>query len=185
MIAPVLVLLALVPLAFAAVRRFGRRPKSAGFRIRLVDDRARAPARTSAGAAGYDLALVDGAALAPRETRVVGLGFQAAVPRGTYGQIKPRSSLVRRGLTVDAGVMDADYRGEWKLALHNRTAAPVALEAGERVAQVLLLPVRAPEVVVVEALDDTARGGGGFGSTGRLARLGVTSAAARSAGAPT
>lgn len=132
------------------------------------------PRRQTEGAAGADLV----AALAPGETltlapgarALVPCGFALALPAGYEGQVRPRSGLaLRHGVTVlnAPGTIDADYRGEVQVILVNLGDAPFAIRRGDRIAQLVVAPVSAPRFSLTEALDDTERGTGGFGSTGR------------------
>ena len=140
-------------------------------RICKLDERAVLPSYGSEAAAGADLyALLDTPlTLSPGETALVRTGLAVALPEGTVGLICARSGLAtRRGLAPanKVGVIDADYRGEILVALHNHAAVPATVEPGERMAQLLIVPYLAAEFVPVRELDDTARGTGGFGSTG-------------------
>lgn len=130
------------------------------------------PSYQTADSAGMDLraALDAPLDLAPGQRALVPTGLALAIPRGFEGQVRPRSGLAaKHGLTVlnSPGTIDADYRGEVKVILVNLGQETVQLVRGERVAQLVLAPVRQLPVVEVSALDDTARGAGGFGSTGR------------------
>jgi dUTP pyrophosphatase len=129
---------------------------------------ARLPARGSADAAGLDLFALEEVTLEARGGRaLVGTGLSVAIPRGFYGRVAPRSGLaVRHGLDVLAGVIDSDYRGEIMCALVNHGAETLTLEAGQRVAQLIVEAIITPEPAWADALDETARGRGGFGSTG-------------------
>ncbi|HEX8459454.1 MAG TPA: dUTP diphosphatase [Pyrinomonadaceae bacterium] len=129
---------------------------------------ARLPARGSAGAAGLDLFSVEEVRLEASGGRAaVRTGLAVALPRGFYGRIAPRSGLaVRHGLDVLAGVIDSDYRGEIVCALVNHGHAALTLEAGQRVAQLIVEAIITPDAVWADALDETTRGAGGFGSTG-------------------
>ncbi len=127
------------------------------------------PAYQTAGAAGLDLRAAAPAELAPGERAAVPTGLVVAIPEGFEGQVRPRSGLaLRQGLTVAnaPGTIDSDYRGELKVILVNLGDAPVRIERGARVAQLVVAPVTRVRVVAVEALDPTERGAGGFGSTG-------------------
>ncbi|MDP1832240.1 MAG: dUTP diphosphatase [Geothrix sp.] len=135
------------------------------------------PAAATAHAAGMDLpaAIPEGETwtLAPGQRRLVPTGLVMAIPPGFEGQVRPRSGLaLRHGLTVlnAPGTIDADYRGEVQVLLINHSATPFELRRGERIAQLLVAPVASftwvPEPSI-EALGDTERGGGGYGSTGR------------------
>jgi len=129
------------------------------------------PRRETVHSAGFDLrACVDGSVrLAPGERRLVPTGIAIALPPLHEAQVRPRSGLaLRRGLTLlnSPGTIDADYRGEIAVILVNLGDAPVVIERGERIAQ--LVVQRLPEVglVEVDALPDSERGPGGFGHTG-------------------
>ncbi len=131
------------------------------------------PARATAGAAGFDLrAAVDAPVeLAPGRRALIPCGIALAIPHGWEGQVRPRSGLaLRHGITLinSPGTIDADYRGELLVPLVNLGDAPFTVQRGERIAQILFAPVPDVRLVAVEVLpDDTARGGAGFGSTGR------------------
>ncbi len=131
------------------------------------------PSYQSDGAAGLDLlAAVPEAApmtLAPNGRALVPCGIAIALPRGFEGQVRPRSGLaVRHGVTVlnTPGTIDADYRGEVMVLLVNLGTEPFAVTRGMRIAQLVVAPVARARVVEVAELDATARGSGGFGSTG-------------------
>jgi dUTP pyrophosphatase len=97
---------------------------------------------------------------------LVRTGLSVAIPRGFYGRIAPRSGLaVRHGLDVLAGVIDSDYRGEIMCALVNHGRETLTLESGARVVQLIVEAIITPAAAWAEALDETARGAGGFGST--------------------
>jgi dUTP pyrophosphatase len=132
------------------------------------------PAYQSAGAAGFDIrAAVAGdspVTLAAGERALVPSGFSIAVPDGFELQVRPRSGLAMRyGVTVlnAPGTVDSDYRGEVMVLLVNLGGEPFRMERGERIAQGVLAPVARAELVEAQTLLDTARGAGGFGSTGR------------------
>ena len=132
------------------------------------------PAYETAYAAGMDLrAAVDEAApltLAPGARAMVPTGLSIALPEGFEAQVRPRSGLAaKHGLTClnTPGTIDADYRGEVKVILINLGAEPFEIKRGERIAQMVVAPVTRAQWLEVEELDDTARGAGGFGSTGR------------------
>ena len=108
--------------------------------------------------------------LAPGERRAVATGFAVAIPHGWEVQVRPRSGLaLKHGLSVlnTPGTIDSDYRGEVKVILANLGAEPFEVVRGERIAQLVPAPVQKARFEEVETLDDTARGAGGFGSTGR------------------
>lgn len=126
------------------------------------------PTRATSGAAGYDITCTETVSIPPNERRLVSTGIALAIPHGYVGVLKSRSSMAwKKTLDVEAGVIDSDYRGEVKVLLHNaHPSAERVVTSGERVAQMLVLPV--PHLVVAECtcLSPTDRGHGGFGSTG-------------------
>jgi dUTP pyrophosphatase len=123
-------------------------------------------------AAGMDLcaAVTDPVTMAPGGYARIPTGLRIAVPRGFEGQVRPRSGLAaRHGVTVlnAPGTVDTDYRGEVCVVLINHGREPFTITRGERIAQLLISPVAHAEIEVVDSLDTTARGAGGFGHTGR------------------
>jgi len=135
----------------------------------VVADGASLPRYQTEGSAGMDLVSTEPVELAPGERKLVGTGIQVAIPAGFEGQVRPRSGLaVRHGISMvnTPGTIDSDYRGEIKVLLINLGDSVVKLGQGERVAQLVICPVMRADWLVVESLDDTERGGGGFGSTG-------------------
>ena len=128
------------------------------------------PAAATAAAAGLDLraAVEDELWLAPGAIRRVPTGFRFALPVGHEGQVRPRSGLALRGISVPnaPGTLDADYRGELQVILVNLSARPFRIRRGDRIAQLVIAPVAGAELLEVETLDATERGAGGFGSTG-------------------
>ena len=121
--------------------------------------------------AGADLYSVEEeVVINPGETKFIGTGLATAIPVGTVGLIYARSGLAcKKGLAPanKVGVIDSDYRGEIKVALHNHGTEPQTVLKGERVAQMVITPYFAVDYVEVESLSTTVRGDGGFGSTGR------------------
>ena len=137
-----------------------------------LDEHARLPAYMSAGAAGLDVCacLHDEVTIAPGRRALIGTGLAIAVPAGHEVQVRPRSGLAHKhGVTVlnSPGTIDSDYRGEVKILLQNHGDEPFVVRHGERIAQLVLAEVRTMALVEVQALDTTARGHGGYGSTGR------------------
>lgn len=135
----------------------------------VLDDGALLPQYQTEGSAGMDLVSTEPVELAPGERKLVGTGIRVAIPVGFEGQVRPRSGLaVRHGISMvnTPGTIDSDYRGEIKVLLINLGDLVVKLAQGERIAQLVICPVMRAEWLVVEYLDDTERGGGGFGSTG-------------------
>ena len=130
------------------------------------------PVYGSAYAAGADLyAAIDAdICILPGETKLIPTGLAMEIPQGYGGFIYARSGLAsKRGLAPanKVGVVDADYRGEVMVALHNHSAVEQRVAPGERIAQLVITPVLAPAFAEVDTLDETERGEGGFGSTGR------------------
>jgi dUTP pyrophosphatase len=143
---------------------------TAALEVTLLHPTARPPARTRPGDAGYDLCCVEPFALAPGERAVVPTGVAVAVPDGAAGLVLPRSGLAaRHGISVvnGPGLIDPNYRGEVKVVLVNLGSERYEGEAGDRIAQLLLVPCLTPDVHVVAALAATERGVAGFGSSGR------------------
>ncbi|MGB1146351.1 MAG: dUTP diphosphatase [Alphaproteobacteria bacterium] len=129
------------------------------------------PSYETPGSAGADIqaAVEAELALEPGERALVPAGFAMALPLGYEAQVRPRSGLaVKNGLTVlnAPGTIDSDYRGEVKVPLINLGQETFVVQRGMRIAQMVIAPVVQPSFVLVEALDDTDRGAGGFGSTG-------------------
>ena len=128
------------------------------------------PSYATAGAAGFDVVAAESLTLAPGARHAVATGFAIAIPEGFEVQVRPRSGLaLKNGITClnTPGTIDSDYRGEVKVILANLGAEPFEVVRGERIAQLVPAPVLRSAFREVGELDDTARGGGGFGSTGR------------------
>jgi dUTP diphosphatase len=128
------------------------------------------PSYASDGAAGLDVVAAEDLALAPGSRHAVATGFALAIPPGYEVQVRPRSGLaLKHGITClnTPGTIDCDYRGEVKVILANLGAEPFEVKRGERIAQLVPAPVLRAEFVEVDSLDETHRGAGGFGSTGR------------------
>ncbi len=138
--------------------------------VRRLDPDLPLPGYAHPGDAGLDLYAADTTTLQPGERALVPCGIAIAIPEGHVGLVNPRSGLaVDHGLTVlnGPGTIDAGYRGELKVLLINLGQDAVEIRHGERIAQLLLLPVALVDVREVDRLDVTSRGSGGFGSTGR------------------
>lgn len=137
---------------------------------RLSED-AREPSRAHDGDAGYDLYAVEAATIAPGERASVGTGIALAIPDGWAGLVLPRSGLAaRHGITLPnaPGLIDAGYRGEVRVLLLNADSRETFHVApGDRIAQLVLMRHESPELIEVESLEETVRGTGGFGSSGR------------------
>lgn len=127
------------------------------------------PVYATDGAAGMDVVAAEERTIAPGERAAVATGIAMAIPQGYEMQIRPRSGLaLKHGITVAnaPGTIDCDYRGELKVILVNLGFAPYKIRRGDRIAQAVLSPVVRASWLEVHELDDTARGEGGFGSTG-------------------
>jgi dUTP diphosphatase len=140
-------------------------------RVAKLKDGAVLPTRAHGGDAGLDLYACDAAHLGPGERWSVGTGVAVEVPEGHAGLVLPRSGLAREhgiALVNSPGLIDAGYRGEVRVLLLNTDPAEIfRVEAGDRIAQLVIAPVAPAEPVEAEALGESARGEGGFGSSGR------------------
>jgi dUTP pyrophosphatase len=127
------------------------------------------PVYESEGAAGLDLRAAEACDIVAGGRALVPTGLAIALPPGFEGQVRPRSGLAaKHGITVlnAPGTIDSDYRGEVKVILVNHGDGPFRIARGDRIAQLIVAPVTRVEIAEVETLDATARGGGGFGSSG-------------------
>lgn len=140
-------------------------------RFQKLDERAALPERAHDGDAGLDLRALEGGSVAPGERLRVSTGLAVAIPDGHAGLVVPRSGLAsRHGVTVTnaPGLIDSGYRGELQVLLLNTDRAEAFdFEAGERIAQLVVVPVSLPSPQEVTDLGETVRGTGGFGSSGR------------------
>jgi dUTP pyrophosphatase len=142
------------------------------FHVRLLRPDAQAPARTRPGDAAYDLRCVEGFSLWPRERATVPTGVAIALPPLVAGLVLPRSGLaVEHGISLvnSPGLIDPSYRGELRIILVNHGDARFEARAGDRIAQLLLVPFLAPDIALVDELPPSPddRGENGFGSSGR------------------
>lgn len=126
------------------------------------------PSRAHEHDAGYDLYADETRWLNPGEWRLFPTGIALQIPAGHVGDIRSRSGLGAKGIIVGQGVgtIDAGYRGEVKVNLYNRKQSPYYVQAGDRIAQLVIIPIPTVTVMEVGSLDDTERGAGGFGSSG-------------------
>lgn len=132
------------------------------------------PVYATAGAAGMDVVSAEDVTIVPGARHAVATGLAMAIPEGFEIQVRPRSGLaLKHGITVPntPGTIDSDYRGELKVILINHGSEDFAIRRGDRVAQLVLAPVTRASWVEVATLDETARGAGGFGSTGGVVAL--------------
>lgn len=126
------------------------------------------PTRSNPTDAGLDLYALHDVTLYASGRAIVPTGITVAIPEGHYGQIQGRSGLAARdGVVPAGGVIDADYRGEVQVILINHSRNGWTAKAGDRIAQLVILPILTPDVVEVDELPGTERGHGGLGSTGR------------------
>ena len=133
------------------------------------------PAYATHGAAGMDVVSAETVTISPGARHAVGTGLALAIPPGFEVQVRPRSGLaLKHGISVPntPGTIDSDYRGELKVILINHGAEPFVVRRGDRIAQLVLAPVIRASWLEVDELDETARGAGGFGSTGGVVALG-------------
>ena len=139
-------------------------------RMRRLSDDVVLPTFAHAGDAGMDLRSIETVTLQPMERRLVATGLAVAIPDGYAGLVLPRSGLaLKKGLTIanTPGLIDAHYRGELKvIAINVDPKNPVTIEAGDRIAQLVIQRIPEVQIVEVDELDDTDRGEGGFGSSG-------------------
>ena len=140
--------------------------------ILRLNDSAKLPERGSVSAAGYDLFadVAEEVTIAPHETKMIGTGLAMEIPEGYFGGIFARSGLsAKEGLRPAncVGVVDSDYRGEIKVALHNDGEQTRVITLAEKIAQLVVVPFLSVDFNEVSNLSDTARGEGGFGSTGK------------------
>ena len=127
------------------------------------------PAYATTGAAGMDIVSAETLILAPGARHALATGFAIAIPAGFEVQVRPRSGLaLKNGVTClnTPGTIDSDYRGEVKIILANLGTVPFEIKRGDRIAQLVPAPVQRARFAMVDSLDETARGAGGFGSTG-------------------
>ena len=142
--------------------------------IKKLTDTAILPERGSAYAAGYDLFadIAENIEIQPHETKLIGTGLAMEIPAGYFGGIFARSGLASKESLRPAncvGVVDADYRGEVKVALHNDSDVVRVIVANQKIAQLVVVPFLGVEFEEVDELSETVRGEGGFGSTGKQA----------------
>ncbi|MCR5737660.1 MAG: dUTP diphosphatase [Eubacterium sp.] len=134
-----------------------------------IDKNGFMPTKGTDEAAGFDLYSTESVDIRPHETVLIGTGVYAEIPKGYFGGIYARSGIALKKDLAPAnkiGVVDSDYRGEIKVALHNHGEYIRSIDRGERIAQLIIQPYLRCNLVQVDDLEDTERGSGGFGSTG-------------------
>ncbi len=137
-------------------------------RVKKISPEANLPLYQHAGDAGLDLFSAVNKVVAAGEVKAIPTGIKMAIPEGYVGLIWDKSGLSIRGVHRLAGVVDSGYRGEVRVVMANLGREPFAIQKGMKIAQMLIQPVVTVEVVEADELDDTPRGEGGFGSTGRF-----------------
>lgn len=137
-------------------------------KVQLLNKDAMLPKRANEGDAGYDLFSCEDTTVGAHSRKVIKTGISISIPYGTYARVAPRSGLaVKNGIDVGAGVIDESYRGEVGVVLFNHSDTDFQIEKGDRIAQLILTVIMTPDVVEVNELNNTERGTGGFGSTGK------------------
>ncbi|NBG87806.1 dUTP diphosphatase [Isachenkonia alkalipeptolytica] len=138
-------------------------------KIELTDENAKLPDYAHEGDAGMDLYAVESVTLQPGERKLVGTGLKIQLPPNTEAQIRPKSGLaLKNGITLlnTPGTVDEGYRGEVEVILINHSREAYSVEIGQKIAQMVIMPVTRVTVEKVDHLEDSVRGQGGFGSTG-------------------
>lgn len=136
----------------------------------ILEEEALSPSYANPGDAGADLKASEDKTVLSGQTEIIPTGVSVAIPKGYVGFITPRSGLAaKHGITVlnAPGTIDSGYRGELKVILHNTSAEPFEIKKYERIGQLVIVPFVHAHFTPVESLDDSERGQGGFGSTGR------------------
>jgi dUTP pyrophosphatase len=137
-------------------------------KVKLLRPDARAPSYGRPGDAGLDIYACEDTILPPNMQTMVPTGVALAIPEGTVGLVWDRSGMAAKsGIKTMAGVLDSTYRGELKIVLINLRSTPYEVKKGDRIAQLLVQPIHTADIEVVQDLDETHRGEGGFGSSGR------------------
>ena len=137
------------------------------FKVSLVEPHARAPSRNSNLDAGHDLHASEEVIIPARTRRLVSTGLKVQIPSDCYARVAPRSGLAVKSVDVGAGVVDSSYRGIVKVLVINNKDEEFKVNIGDRIAQIIILPHPEVEFKEVEELNNTERGEGGFGSTGK------------------
>ena len=135
-------------------------------KVKLLDEEANPPKKAESGSAGYDIYALKEVVIEPHSRRLVSTGVAIEIPPHYYMRCAPRSGLSMREIDVGAGVIDSSYRGEVKVLLINSSCESYKVSKGDRIAQLVMERCSNAPVVVVDSLDSTERGEGGFGSTG-------------------
>ena len=134
----------------------------------VLDKGAYLPTRAHEADAGYDLYAIEGCTIYPGKSKVFDTGVHVQLEKGTCGLIVSKSGLNVRSGCVSEGLIDSGYTGSIRVKLYNHGMNPVTIEVGQKISQMVILPIFTPELELVEKLEDTERGNGGFGSTGKF-----------------
>ena len=137
------------------------------FEVKKLTDSSQVPSKGHPDDAGWDLYADESFKLWPEETKLISTGIAMSLPKGFVGLIWDRSSIGVKGIHRYAGVIDCGYRGEVKVCLHNTTKGLYHIQKGDRIAQILIQEAPNFRIHIVDELDSTNRGNGGFGSTGK------------------
>ena len=133
-----------------------------------VDVGANIPTRAHRKDAGMDLYATKGGWIMPKSRKTFGTGFHAAIPAGMVGLLTSKSGMMAKQGITSRGTIDSGYTGEIKAVLFNHSWLPVRIKNGQKITQLVIMPIVIPKVLFVDKLEDTARGDGGFGSTGKF-----------------
>lgn len=141
--------------------------KSLEIKVKRLSPEAKLPTKAHQEDAGFDLYSLTTEVIGPHSQKTFKTGVVMSVPAGHYSQFHDRSSMGKRGIKVMGGVIDSGYRSELLVMLNNTSNDDVIIQAGDKIAQFVILPVPTAQIVEVEELDDSERGEKGFGSSGR------------------
>ena len=133
--------------------------------LKAVVDNGFFPSRAHKNDAGLDLYATENGWILPKSRKVFGTGFHLAIPEGYVGMLTSKSGMMLKGIT-SRGTIDCGYTGEIKAVLFNHSWKPVRIKKGQKITQLVLMPINAPYLRYVDSLEDTERSDGGFGSTG-------------------
>lgn len=137
------------------------------FKVKKLDVTATLPTRAHSTDCGLDIYTLEGAVVKPGEGKVFKTGIAGEFVSGYVGMLTDRSSMAKRGFKLAGGIIDPGYTGELMVVLRNITNGELSVQAGERIAQLLIIPISTPEVIEVTELSDSERASKGFGSSGR------------------
>lgn len=134
----------------------------------VLDDGAYLPTRAHEADAGYDLYAMEAWTICPGKSKVFDTGVHVQLPSGTCGLLVSKSGLNTKHGLVSTGLIDSGYTGSIRVKLYNHGGNPVTIDVGQKISQLVILPIITPDLEVVDALEDTDRGDGGFGSSGKF-----------------